>query len=842
MSSNNIPTWEEKEIELNDKLLMAQEISKMTGVHFRIINNGAKNGFVKHLIVGKDVQKPKGSENIPLQYAFPEKEIKKLKTWEQLEEELGCKLLSLHQVATKYLNMCGQNFNLLVNNGFYNDLCLKQWKDYFPYNKSIKYAFPEKWVIDADIKKRHDDLFGKPSFGKEGTSEAIVAQSRGITIETLRQEIESGVWDGALIYKKKSARGRYRYYLSMDKMIPLSRYHSLSVIAKALGYHKSVLVKYVKANRIHQPGHLKGTRLYDLEYLRKELPKIKEEVFEQQFAHRRERTPIEYLEEHQLALIDRYLNHRENYRPIKWEDKTYYKGNGIKKTEQTKKRMRSIIATVFMKMIINRCGVKVVKSDANNWRPSRNLNDLSDAEFKKVIHHHEKKEFLRDMLLTEEDIQAYHQGLAAYTIWHNTHLIKPFLYWLLGQIEKDYPLWRIDIEESREYFKKRQVLVSTLNLLPDQAPAKQHKEKLFLSRENIIKVYQSLINLNPTPTGAANKGLKYATMWMCSHFLGIRPEELHELRIEHFKLDDRGFLQTINKQGYGILDLPKEPSKQEISPSHPILKTLVVPQLVKLLNVYIEYLYEFQESRGSGYIFRPLNLIRSPERNSRTYNNQWMKNYRNFFDFLTPSQREQMKVKTGRHSLYNLFRKTGLRPVLEGVKTRAAEIQMRHDVFLSSGTTGEKYYMEDLHPKEYFAVVDEVLNYPWDLDELKKWEIEKGYSQAGTQEEGYTLYNNFDLDADDKSPVGGFSEEIKKKSPIIVEQAKRENRDEEKVKEEIKDEIRELEIVLQKLRTLSAKKLGVSPIERSRKIKETNERLMRLKQKASQGGEQYVVR
>lgn len=54
--------------------------------------------------------------------------------------------------------------------------------------------------------------------------------------------------------------------------------------------------------------------------------------------------------------------------------------------------------------------------------------------------------------------------------------------------------------------------------------------------------------------------IKYATMWQLGCTTGVRPEEMQNVRIEHFLLDNNGFLK-LNSRGWGLLRLPASASQ-----------------------------------------------------------------------------------------------------------------------------------------------------------------------------------------------------------------------------------------------------------------------------------------
>lgn len=266
------------------------------------------------------------------------------------------------------------------------------------------------------------------------------------------------------------------------------------------------------------------------------------------------------------------------------------------------------------------------------------------------------------------------------------------------------------------------------------------KTKSFLTREQCIDVYNLLLS-NPR----SNLQLRNATIWLISVALGVRPEEMILLRIDDFLLDDKGFLTT-NDFGWGLLNVRKEVSKGEKSPSsHQDCKTPVPQNVVNLINNYLSWLYKKQGKnipKGVGYLFRTHAQI--IESKMQASSNEAINQIAPFLDFLTPEQQKDFEVKAGRRSLNTLFIKAVdiVPATLKNWKLeKARQHQMRHagdasTQFLTTvqqARTGNRHYTEDISAEDYYAILDYIITFPWNKKELFLWEIEKGYRNPNTE-------------------------------------------------------------------------------------------------------------
>ena len=226
----------------------------------------------------------------------------------------------------------------------------------------------------------------------------------------------------------------------------------------------------------------------------------------------------------------------------------------------------------------------------------------------------------------------------------------------------------------------------------------------------------------------SENSIKNATMWQLGCSIGVRPQEIHKLKINHFHLDSNGYLQT-DTDGWGLLSLPAEIAKQERSPSHPIYHTPIPRDTVKQLNQYLSFLYKRQgdhNPKGEGYLFRPDDAFPN-YRYKKPIHFGFINRLRSRIDFIDDASKEDFIFKASRHSLNNTIMRTYINTDVslnDSIKQTAADHQLRHK---PAKSVGEEYYMADIEKEQYYKVLDATINFPWDLEKLQEWEMKMGY-------------------------------------------------------------------------------------------------------------------
>jgi integrase len=862
-----IISWENKEKELGCKLLTTKEAAPYFGLSELMLNRKILDGAFKglYLKIGVDIKPPRERKATKIKYAFPEQGIVDLPTQENIEKKEG-KLLLLSEAAP-YFGLTEGHLFMLLRSGFFKELYLYVGLDgdVLPtgrYGGAKKYLFPLNRLENA---KEHLEEIYKLENNPNIFLDYFFAQSRGITIEELLEEIETGVWDHAIVGKRtklKYSNGRPDrtiYMFDRKKTLNSMKYNTMNQIGEILGISPSTLSNYADRGLLPRPKELEGTRFWDVELIKEALPEIQDELYSKRNDFKGQ-SSWDLLNDEQKTIINEFIKFKSINGKIVWEDREYY-NEVYAKPEKSGETQKLKIARFLEKIISERSGIKTFKTDSSGEIKTRSLKEYAKSEKAKFdpnklildLSSHDllHTSDVQSILIDDKDVNRYMEGYSPQSNWSASHIIKPFLYWLLMELEKKYPLWRVDSEnQGKDYYNRRAKLLNAINAFPSQEPDERRKEKrlkVYLVRKQIVQIYQVLRNLEKLPKGTYERGMKYATMWMVGYFLGVRPQEIYELRIEHFNLDENCFIKKINKKGYGSAKFPRQIVKGKYSPSHPLYGTLIVPVLVNLLNEYIKLLYKYQKP-GNGYLFRA--RLNRPEEKEVSNPFNWLVNYKKYFNkILTTKQIENLQFKNTRHSLNNTLDKTPVPTHLTSIKKRAAEIQMRHNIFMTKGTTGDTNYKDEISARDYFETIDWVLNFPWDEESLGKWEIDKGFAVSYTNDHDPEVLFNFDDDEDEEDddetqnknieivddvdfikikPGFEFEDSVQKHAEKIVHEIEIKKIEKEKLDSNLQAEFIEVDAKLKMLRKTAAKKLGVTPDRRQQLIEESKKRLLQL--------------
>ncbi|OIJ13812.1 hypothetical protein BKP35_08515 [Anaerobacillus arseniciselenatis] len=422
---------------------------------------------------------------------------------------------------------------------------------------------------------------------------------------------------------------------------------------------------------------------------------------------------FDYLNNNQKEIINNYLTFRDNNGVVSFDG--FKAKKYISNKEKTLKILKSEISCLFFRIICGRCSIKSSKSDFNQLTPE------------------ERKQFNPDVFdpinIEEEDYFFISKERSPTTLHSTYKKIKPFYYWILGKLDKKADE---DNDKFREFRRTKKNVMAFLEQFPTNESEYPNdiilnkKVKSFLTREEMIIIYNMLLKnikaFNP---------IRDASAWQLTCTTGIRPEEIINIRIEHFQLNAEGLIE-LNYRGWGILDLPAQASKRGMSPSHALYKTPVPYETVKQLNKYLTHLYLNQGKnvpKGKGYLFRPdVSNIERPYKK----NFMWkiMNKMKPHLDFLSIEQRRDFELKAGRRSMNNLImgpKVTLLPEDLNGkVQEMAANYQMRHK---PNQTIAEKHYTQEISEDDYYRVLEHTINFPWNLKELEKWELKYGYKK-----------------------------------------------------------------------------------------------------------------
>lgn len=573
-----------------------------------------------------------------------------------------------------------------------------------------------------DYYEKNKALYEKYSKSDDHINPLRMSNYLGITLDELMMQVYEGIWNGKFIRipklsrPKKNGQDDYNYFFI--RSLTVLNYKSLYEIAaknKDIIVTSETMTKYARDGLLPQPSHLKGTKLYDEKEVLTSLKSIREGQILSEKEKLKASTITRYslLNDHQKNAIDKFINFRRNNGIIDFNG--FRTKDQIAHKEKTLKSMERNISSAFVLIISGRCGIdeEIIVNNKINEDVIREYNpDVFDF-----------------LSINVEDYFYLSSKREKGTLKHYSLILKQFYYYYLQQLELESV---ISEKKHREFLVLNLKVKQFLNQFPRESKKwysldESKSKKSFLTPEQMIKV-RDLILSDPL----SQYPLKYASIWQLGCSTGIRPEEQMLVRIEHFLLDNQGYLK-LNNRGWGILRLPVEASKHENSPSHVIYGTPIPKETVKLINQYLQKLYSIQGSKtGYGYLFRP-----NPSFPDMPYNNfdkRFLKRISPLLTFLTPEQRDNFILKSSRHSLNNFISKTYL-PVQElngNIQKVAAQYQMRHKP--KDTTIGDDFYSALITEDDFYRVLDLTISFPWNLEQLELWKIKQGYKKAQNNE------------------------------------------------------------------------------------------------------------
>ncbi|WP_066385794.1 hypothetical protein [Neobacillus mesonae] len=351
-----------------------------------------------------------------------------------------------------------------------------------------------------------------------------------------------------------------------------------------------------------------------------------------------------------------------------------------------------------------------------------------------------------------EDLQALAYGISNDTFQsHYYSPLVPFMQFFLMEEEKKYKGKIKDgnfdfytkMEETEKFNELRTSILTSLNQVNVKRSQNDNDElKVFLTKEEYCQVFNRVYE-------ASKQGLQRSVLLEIDFKLGLRRSEISLLAVEDFWIDENGFLNT-DDEGYGRLHFPKEKSKGFYSPS-PSFGNLVPPKVVELINLYLKnVLYpkcpfsEHAKYAGKtfignnskkvykdshGFLFRKEGYFYNPDSNLTPASiGTYFRNIRDLLTFLPKEKREVFSTHDGRHTLNEWIETSIVIPKLNEKRDWAADLQMRHSA--KSTDVGKKHYRMKLDEETYKTIIDASINFPYDLRELEKWEIDLGYKSA----------------------------------------------------------------------------------------------------------------
>jgi integrase len=611
--------------------------------------------------------------------------------------------------AAKMMNLDHTALDNFIRGGLLADFVYEKGRDVF-FKIKGKYFFLKSdipkiiEIVRDNINKGHE-LYSDPDL----INDAYVAKSGGISISQLHEMVNSGFWEDAVVgyfYTRKT--GRKMIFFSKSKLSE-ERYQPISLINQNNGFSKAFLARWIRSI---DEKHLKSicykdTLFLDVEKLESLRDALRSEGYKRQ-VEKVSFSAFDFLSNEQQSEIEEYLDFRSTFE-LKGLGSSY---PVIFDLEQHRREL----STAFMAFIFKRCGIP-----AHNIIEVIKNPDLLDPRFDN------SKFNVTDIDASDIVFLKNNCGWMESTFFKRLTTVTPFLVYQ----------WRKYKRTNKEIAEKFEDIVESLPKKKSTRSGEFDLGKLFLSREEVVAVY-NFIKTSPNTKYKINN-LRYATMWMLGFFAGVRPEEMILLRLKDFELNEDGFLKT-DDEGWGMLWIAEERSKQKRCPSYEGYGNPLVPRLVELLNLYLSaFVYKYQSPGPDTdcFIFRPV-----PSKPDLAFKNSldFMKRFRHEFYFLDDDKRRKLELKTSRRSANNLISTTLFSVENEDlrgdIQKWAAQIFMRHAL---TGTLGDRHYRMPITPEQYRRVLDLTLNHPWTIDGVKEWELMHGYRKhSDVQEDSIT--------------------------------------------------------------------------------------------------------
>jgi hypothetical protein len=482
---------------------------------------------------------------------------------------------------------------------------------------------------------------------------------------------------------------------------------------------------------------------------------------------------FDFLNEFQQEIIETYISDRANGVVIDFNG--YRTKRNVAHSELRLPELRNRIANVFFSIICGRCEINYQNGD---------LEKIDEEELERF-----NPDVFKITDVTLADYRALSKGRKTNTLIQRYADLKVFYYWLLWQEDEKE---KKSFEEYQAFDSLKKRIYNFLSQFPrseHDAPVREEIKKIvkvFLTHEELIQCRDLLLKLH---THRPLNALRYATVWMLSAN-GIRPEEFVHLQLDkHFVLGEDG-LMVLNDKGYGEMIIDGLVAKGEYSTSHRIYKLPVPKDTVEQVNKYLKALYSKQGPAnpvGKGYFIRSHPM--AAEVPMKELSKEFIIRLRKNADFLSKEKREHLELKTGRRSMNTIMKKTYIEDKIlrENVKYWAMHYQMRHEPEenptnpTNTKSMGDQSYLQDITRDEYYGILDQTINFPWDMSAIKKWKYDRGI----ISKEEFVGLVDYEI-----------NEETKDKNETVIE---------EEIDNELKIELQkqkeELEQQLKKLKT-----------------------------------------
>ncbi|MGG3269850.1 hypothetical protein ABEP16_13135 [Priestia aryabhattai] len=604
-------------------------------------------------------------------------------SWEQKEMEIGCKLLTAHQVE-KELGIHLRSLPKIFESGHITD------KDYFIVGEEINAPSYQKYAF------REDKI--KSLKSKYNSTLTNIAAELGVAMDSVSYLLNR--------------------YLSKEE------FREASLTAKR--WNRSWVVAnwgtiLERAERYHIPkesdyGELIGTELTELidNYITYRLENDEIEVLGISYTKNKMRKTT--VKTHQKFLVNCLYKIKCNIAQIPnywFREVLAFRRLTLEEKEQVKKV--SYDAFHFNKQD-SEAITKGVNSEYKRWRQIKDLRPfLMYVLMLREEDYNKKLEKSLDEDLANFDSQ---KEWAKLKIAH-TRIQKALKHKI--SVSRPKPSYK-----RGKIFASRQQLVNCINAVEKNlhivSPLK-HATQLMMGFFSGIRPIE-LANLRIDMHLDIEDNVTHPDFGFMKRYI-FKINNRGEAIMERTSIDDLN--------GWSRIWITEDIAKGGYSPS-PSYGTLLVPRATERLNDYLKWLYKQNNAaKGKGFLFRPSDLHPFDPYSTAKIMTEWISKYRKrmFEGIFTDSEIETFTYYVTRRTVSNLIAKRTYisEQQINEWRLRVAELHCRHgieneeELFLTpKGKTNEDYYQEDVPLRMYYSVLKHALDFPFDEVELLEWE------------------------------------------------------------------------------------------------------------------------
>ncbi|HBZ80252.1 MULTISPECIES: hypothetical protein [Brevibacillus] len=543
-------------------------------------------------------------------------------------------------------------------------------------------------------------------------------------------------------------KGEEQAYFSEPIDELFSRFKSLRKISQEISVERDHLSRLLKNGQLEADSvtfnNGKG-RYYDIEQISERVTRALSAEANIQKNKKRCIT-VDYSEnlpDDIKSMISSYLTHRLSKTPGITIGGVKVNGQGIT-SEDAAENHRKRLERICFRIIANRCGINDLATKEQRFGARK----LSEEEWQLY-----DPSIFSLMDFCFDDLLAMGEGIAHSTfVTGYVNIIRPFFQYALmveeREIKQKFVKGEMSFEEKLVEMDKladrRSIILEPLNAVSQLKRRIGSVRSVFLTRKEYVLGYNYVF---------AHHGIKAALIWVFTHKLGLRRSEATKVAVEDFWINSEGFLAKDDATGWGKLFLPDQKSKGGVSGS-PVRGTPVPPKIVNLINLYLKnHLFaitpyekhkEFAGktfikkgepkvyARGHGFFFRPDEKNPDSHYAPDTIGN-YLREWRAEMAFLDEEKRQFLSAHDGRHTVNEWINTARVDEYLKDQRTFAARYLLRHSM-APNGDINTAHYRDLAKVQMYLKIFDQSLNFPYDLDELEKWEEDRGYQESSCDE------------------------------------------------------------------------------------------------------------